>query len=145
MPTPKKFVYTVKFICGASEKMPREECEAVLGAATYCTEINIFNYNDEKKALIEKFVVPIVAGQFVAREPHIAKMIKGDKITLPPNTATMDDCCRISQMMKQPGTFKIGYLKIVSTVNLAVTAVYTASNKTGDVANLQVLPISAQL
>jgi hypothetical protein len=144
MPSPKTFVYNVKFVCGASEKMPREECEAVLGAATYCTEINIFNYNDDKKAQIEKFIVPIVTAQFVAREPHIAKMIRGDKITLPPNTATMDDCCRLSELMKQPNTFKIGYLKIVSTASLAVTAVYTTSNRAGEVESMQVLTINAQ-
>jgi hypothetical protein len=144
MPT-NKHVYCVKFVCGSLEKVVRNECDGVLGAGSYCTEINILNYNNEERALIEKFVIPIVSKELIAREPHIAKMIKGDKITLPPNTATMDDCCRISELMKESGTFKIGYLKIVSSIDLAVTAVYTAANRAGEAVSMQVLPVIGEL
>jgi hypothetical protein len=54
-------------------------------------------------------------------------------IRLPAHTATMDDCCRLQQLLfgaptAGPMPLTIGILEIVSTVDLAVTAVYTCGS-----------------
>jgi hypothetical protein len=51
---------------------------------------------------------------------------------LPGFSATMDDCCRIAEMLlgappSGPLPLTIGFLEIISPVELAVTAVYTVS------------------
>lgn len=46
--------------------------------------------------------------------------------------ATMDDCCRIADLLHMPPgstmPLMIGYLEILSTVELKVTAIYTATS-----------------
>ena len=53
---------------------------------------------------------------------------------LPPDTATMDDSFRIGELVygsppPQPLPLTIGYLEIVSTLPLAVDAVYTVTDR----------------
>ena len=61
---------------------------------------------------------------------------------LPPHTATMDDCCRLAELLKQPvslnGLLLIGFLEIISDVPLTVTAVYTASGLRDDAVSIDV-------
>jgi hypothetical protein len=125
------FSYSVKFVCGV-----QEECEcacAPVRPGAYATEINIYNYNP-REARIRKVIVPVVfAGAVLGREPQFAQAKAHDKIILPPRTATMDDCCRIGALLVggTPGAalpLTIGFLEIVSNQELAVSAVYTASD-----------------
>lgn len=129
------FSYSVKFVCGVQEAC---ECAcAPVRPGAYATDINIYNYH-ATEVRVEKFIVPLVfAGAVVGREPQIAQTKARDKIVLPPKTATMDDCCRIQSLLVggAPGAtlpLTIGFLEIVANQELAVSAVYTASDtKTG--------------
>ena len=125
------FSYSVKFVCGV-----QEECGcacAPVRPGAYATEINIYNYQP-REARIRKVIVPVVfAGAVLGREPQFAQAKAHDKIILPPRTATMDDCCRIGALLVggTPGAalpLTIGFLEIVSNQELAVSAVYTASD-----------------
>ena len=102
---------------------------------------NPYNYQPREVA-VRKVVVPVVlAGAAIGREPRWAESRRPDKIVLPPRTATMDDCCRIAALLigGQPsGTLPltVGFVEIISTEELAVSAVYTASDlKTGSLSN----------
>jgi hypothetical protein len=135
-----RYHYVVKYVCGQNE-VPGERCTPVR-PGRYSTEINIHNgYCSE--AVIEKHVVPVVLkGEAIAREPRIGKEMARDKIVLPPQTATMDDCCRLDELLKQPvtsdGPLNIGFLEIVSTVPVTVTAVYTATGLKDDAVSIDV-------
>lgn len=125
------FSYSVKFVCGVQEAC---ECAcAPVRPGAYATEINIYNYQP-REARIRKAIVPVVfAGAVLGREPQFAQAKAHDKIILPPRTATMDDCCRIGALLVggTPGAampLTIGFLEIVSNQELAVSAVYTASD-----------------
>jgi hypothetical protein len=126
------FSYSVKFVCGIQEECP---CACVpVRPGAYATEINIYNYHPTE-VRIRKHVVPIVfAGTVLGREPQFAQAKAQDKITLPPRTATMDDCCRIEGLLvggTPPGAtlpLTIGFLEIVANRELVVSAVYTASD-----------------
>ena len=139
-----RYHYTVKFVCGVNE-VPKEGCSPVR-SGRYATEINIYNGHCSD-AVIEKLITPVVLkGEPIGREPRIGKRMAQDKITLPPRTATMDDCCRIAELLKQPvtanGPLNIGFLEIVSNVPLTVTAVYTASNLREDTLSIDVEQIN---
>lgn len=135
------FSYAVKFVCGV-----QDACSCGCGPVVpgrYATEINIYNHNDQK-ASITKHVVPIViAGAAAGREPGTVRRGKADSIDLPPRTATMDDCCRLSELIfgaepdgQMPLT--IGYLEILSPIELNVTAVYTATGPDGQSISIDV-------
>lgn len=138
-----RYYYTAKFVCGVNET--KEGCSPVR-PGRYSTEINIYNGHCAE-AVIEKHVIPVVIkNEAIGREPHIAKELAKDKIVLPPNTATMDDCCRLAELLHLPvgsnGPLLIGFLEIVSTVPLTVTAVYTATGLTNDAVSIDVEQIA---
>ena len=124
-----RYHYVAKFVCGVNEASG-ERCSPVR-SGRYSTEINIYNGHCSD-AVIEKHITPVVLnGEPIGREPRVAKEVARDKIKLPPHTATMDDCCRLAELLKQPvtsnGPLLIGFLEIISDVPLTVTAVYTAA------------------
>lgn len=119
------------FVCGVEP-----ECACACGPVrpgSYATEINIYNHNAEKVA-IRKYVVPVVlAGAPAGREPRVVGRRAEDAIVLPPHSATMDDCCRLAELLLGAPAqgalpLTVGFLEIVSPVELSVTAVYTASS-----------------
>ncbi len=124
-----RYHYVAKFVCGVNE-VPDKGCSPVR-SGRYATEINIYNGHCSD-AVIEKHITPVVLrGEPIGREPRIAKEMARDRIQLPPHTATMDDCCRLAELLNQPvtlnGPLMIGFLEIISDVPLTVTAVYTAA------------------
>jgi hypothetical protein len=132
-----QYSYSVKFVCGVQgEDPPDRLCLPGVRPGIYATEVNIHNYHDEPVP-IEKFVLPLVVeGRPRGREPEFTKVSAQDQMTLPPNTATMDDCCRIAELLfGQPAPaglrLAIGLLEIVSPRELHVTAVYTVTNARG--------------
>jgi len=135
-----RYHYVAKFVCGVND-VAAEGCSPVR-SGRYATEINIYNgYCSD--AVIEKHVTPVVLkGEAIGREPRVAKEMARDRITLPPYTATMDDCCRLAELLKQPvtlnGPLTIGFLEIVSDVPLTVTAVYTATGLKDDAVSIEV-------
>src|SRR5258707_6530536 len=133
------FTYSVKIVCG---KQTGENCCCVAGTrpGLYATEVNIQNLN-LATALVVKFVQPLIKwSDVVAREPDVTDPTKLPKrqvedILLPPLAATMDDCCRIAEMLPPPSGepgLTIAILSIVSQVELSVSAVYTANPLSGD-------------
>lgn len=126
--------YSVKFLCGMQPATP---CIAApLRPGRYATEINIHNPG-AATARVRKRVVPLVlAGAALGREPRCAETKTSDAIILPPGSATMDDCCRIGELLAgagAPGALTVGILEIVSSAELAVTAVYTVTTPAGRV------------
>ena len=115
------FIYNVKFVCGQAQTK-----EFIVNPGIYTTEINILNFDNEKTAEILKLFIPVVLeNRAIAREPRSSKPLGKDAIKLPANSATMDDCLKITKALNAGSGLKIGFLKIESTLELAVTAVYT--------------------
>jgi hypothetical protein len=124
------FSYSVKFICGVQNAPTEKQSCSVVRQGAYATEINIHNFNRREEAKIEKRALLLVHNDSpVGREPRFAKPQPFAEITLPPDTATMDDCCGFAEKLKlTPGHITIGFLEIVSNVELNVVAVYTATD-----------------
>jgi hypothetical protein len=124
------FVYSAKFVCG---EQPTCGCEcALVQPGWYATEINIHNFGIQEVAVEKRFIPVVLAGAPAGREPHVAGIRAEDKIVLPPLTATMDDCCRIRELLfggeaASPMPITIGFLEISSSGPIAVTAVYTTT------------------
>lgn len=128
----RRYSYSVKYVIGMQERI---ECNSKLpvNAGNYTTEINIHNYQ-QKEAVIEKHIVPLIQqNEAVGREPRYSKVTANDTIVLPPHTATMDDTYRLSELLYKNDPpckipLHIGFLHIISSIELSVTAVYTASD-----------------
>jgi len=141
------FSYSVKFVCGTASKC---DCECgPVRPGVYATEINIHNFHDAEAAL-QKFVIPVVlAGAAAGREPKFAGRKATDRILLPAHTATMDDCCRLAELLlgappSGPLGLTIGFLEIVSPVELSITAVYTATDAESKSISIDVEQIDAR-
>lgn len=136
-----RYSYSVKYVCGVQKD--GEPADTVLRPGVYATDINIHNPHD-REVTVRKFVLPLVhRGVVRGREPDFTGVRAHDAIVLPPNTATMDDCHRIAQLLfggqpPNPLPLMIGFLEIVSPVPLAVDAVYTASGHEGEVVSIDV-------
>ena len=98
------FAYSVKIVCG---KQTETNCCCVAGArpGVYATEVNIQNLN-LVPAPVVKLVIPLInSGAVVAREPNVADPFAlpgraiAEAVRLPPLGATMDDCCRIAELL----------------------------------------------
>ena len=146
------FVYSVKIVCG---KQTETNCCCVAGTrpGLDATEVNIQNLNLER-ALVLKFVQPLISlGAVVAREPNVTdpKTIPArqvEDIILPPLAATMDDCCRIAEMLPAPSgetPLTIAILSIASPLELSVSAVYTANPLNGDGISIDVEYVPSRL
>jgi hypothetical protein len=133
------FAYSVKIVCG---KQAGENCCCVAGTrpGLYATEVNIQNLNFQPSFVL-KFVQPLIhLGAVLAREPDVTDPTKLSKrqveeLILPPLAATMDDCCRIAEMLPPASgetPLTIAILSIVSQLELSVSAVYTANPLSGD-------------
>jgi hypothetical protein len=134
------FSYSVKFVCGVADA---EHGEGVVRPGVYSTEINVHNYNDVKVAVRKNLLPLVFDGKARGREPEYVKVEAQDRIVLPPNTATMDDCLRIDTLLyagppPQPLPLMIGYLEVVSTRPLAVDAVYTVGDRGGRTVSIDV-------
>ena len=127
---PSEFVYSAKFICG---ELPDCGCECTsVQPGRYATEINIHNFGIKEVAIQKRFIPLALAGAAVGREPRVVAAHAEDKIVLPPQTATMDDCCRIAERLfggeaASPVPITIGFLEITASGPIAVTAVYTTT------------------
>jgi hypothetical protein len=127
---PAAFVYSAKFVCG---EQPACGCDcAPVQPGRYAVEINIHNYGIKEVAIQKRFIPVVLAGAPAGREPRVVAPRVEDRIVLPPQTATMDDCCRIVDLLfggnaAGPIPITIGFLEITSNGPIAVTAVYTAA------------------
>ena len=99
------FAHSVKIVCG---KQTKKNCCCVAGTrpGVYATEVNIQNLDlGPRPALVVKAVLPLInSGAVVAREPNVAEAPtfpdrRVEVVQLPPLGATMDDCCRIAELV----------------------------------------------
>lgn len=133
-PCSKTYTYSVKFVCGMNKKTTVDFSQVLRGA--YSTEINIHNVSNLIAPLQKRLLVLVKDGLALGREPKSVGVTAVDAITLPPDWATMDDCQRIGELVyqMQPGLpftsmpLTIGFLEIISPVELRVDAVYTTQN-----------------
>lgn len=146
-PCAANYSYSVKFVCGTQAEC---DCECTpVQPGRYSTEINIHNYSLKEVEVQKRFIPVVLAGAPAGREPLVAKVRAEDKILLPAQTATMDDCCRIAALLfggepSSPMPLTIGILEITANADLAVTAVYTTSSlKAGSGISIAVEQIKA--
>jgi len=144
--------YGVKFLCGyvkeASPGVVPLTPSATLRPGIYATEVNILNYH-EFAITVHKYLYPLIRKtEAIGREPNFVKRNAEDAITLPGRTATFDDCFRLHELLHEgPMTdepLSIGFLEIVSPVELNVTAVYTANDLRGISVNLEVIQVNGK-
>jgi hypothetical protein len=131
---PPEYVYAVKYVCGVS---PDCGCsEGPVRPGRYATDINIHNPGRVTAALDKSLTPVVTAGIGVGREPRRGTPAARDRIKLAPHEATMDDCKRLAELhygapAEGQLPLTIGFLEIVSTQELVVTAVYTATSPEG--------------
>jgi hypothetical protein len=131
--------YAAKFVCGfqginAAGTAPGEP---VVKPGNYASEINIHNPAYKDVPLRKKFLV-LVRGQEAIREPNARGPLTVTKMILLPDYAMMDDCNNLwtyiyGAPLPSPMPVFIGYLVILSPLELDVDVVYTA-NAPGDLA-----------
>jgi hypothetical protein len=143
------FIYGVKFICGVQPNDCSCAC-APVRPGSYSTEINILNPTGKPAPVLTRPVPLVVAGAASGREPRFNGPGKPSVMTLPAHGASMSDCCRILELIlgavpAAPVPLTIGFLEIVSTVELDVTAVYTASVAAGATPSLVMNRIASRL
>ncbi len=143
-----KYTYAVKFVCGTQAAGCGCGCGPVR-PGTYATEINILNPKCKEAAIVKRVVPLVFAGVATGREPAVANARATEEIVLPSGAATMDDCCRIAELLyggsgsAMPLT--VGFLEIVSDVELHVSAVYTSSDPQGTGLSFEVQTIPGML
>src|ERR1700732_888983 len=96
------FIYSVKFVCGTQNlpATPVPVCTPVR-VGLYSTEINIHNFNPQTEAVIQKRAMVLIHNDAPdGREPRFVRARPFDQITLPPDSATMDDCCGLSERLQ---------------------------------------------
>ncbi len=122
--------YSVKFVCGAAQTSPREIPTVEPGF--YATEINIHNYRPEPVDIRKQVLFLVQDNEAVGREPNFVEVGGQDGISLPPNTATMDDCLRIREIAGvDTSNLTIGFLVLQSTQEINVDAVYATAGGDG--------------
>lgn len=107
----------------------------------YATQISIHNYSGETVE-IRKHIIPVVlTGGLVGREPKVAKTRAEDLIKLPPHTATMDDCCSITELLFGAHTdaLTIALLEIIASRDVYVSSIYTTTT------SVNVQPVTGRL
>lgn len=125
--TSKTLRYSVKFVCGTQH----ESCGcAPVRPGGYATQISIHNHSNEPVGVRKRFIPLVLAGAALGREPKIGTTRAEDGVQLPPHTATMDDCCRIAELLfgappDGDGALTIGILEIIASRAVGVTAIYT--------------------
>jgi len=129
--------YAAKFVCGyqsptlaTGKPVPGEP---VVKPGNYATDINIQNPNFKVVPLTKRIIV-LVDGDVVRREPISVGSSASDAIELQGDFATLDDCNKLwlkthpqTTVLPTPMSLFIGYLVILSPLDLNVNAVFTAN------------------
>jgi len=136
--------YAVKFVCGFQPPLQQDPAgtpwygEPVVKAGNYATEINIHNPNYKVVPMRKKFILLVETKedgtQTVFREPQSTGPRAFMNMELGPDYATMDDCYNLYKIIFQndppfglPMPLMVGYLVVLSPINLDIDVVYTAS------------------
>jgi hypothetical protein len=126
--------FSVKFVCGLQPKASAASVgEPLVKPGNYATEINIHNYNYRPDIIRQKFLV-FANGTTEIQEPVPALPTPFLSFDMPPDGGLMVSCNRIFQFLNPnvpviptPLPLMIGYLVVLSPLDLDVQAVYTAS------------------
>jgi hypothetical protein len=147
----ERWSYGVKFLCGYVKETPPGVVPltpaATLRPGIYSTEVNILNYHIGAVTIHKYLYTLMRQTEPVGREPRSVGRRGEDAITLPPKSATFDDCFRIHEILHEsPGDepLSIYFLEIVSPVELTVTAVYTANDLRGTSVALDVVQVEGK-
>jgi hypothetical protein len=121
------YIFSAKFVCGRQDS---DDPKQAVRPGIYATEINIHNYNATEVSIRQPVIPLLVNGDAIGREPNAGKVQGEDGIVLLPDTATMDDCARITELLHlPPDAHVIGFLELISTHDLNVEAVYTVEGR----------------
>jgi len=132
--------YAAKFVCGFQDINTAGVAapgEPVVKPGNYASEINIHNPNYRPVPLRKKFLVLVnqqnPQNPLIVREPNQVEPMRIITMTLFQDYATMDDCNNLwhltypSAALPSPMPVFIGYLVILSPLELDVDVVYTAN------------------
>jgi len=136
----KTLHYSVKFVCGTQP----EACGcSPVQPGRYATQVSIHNVGQAAVTVRKRFIPLVLAGAPLGREPRFGTSRAEDGIELPPHTATMDDCCRIGELLfgAPVDALTIGILEITATRDVAVTAIYTTGATGIDVVPVHGRPV----
>ncbi|MEX3944868.1 trypsin-like peptidase domain-containing protein [Paraburkholderia sp. BR10937] len=129
------FMYSVEFLCGEQH----DDCCgcAPVRPGHYSTEINIHNWQDKAAPVVKRVIPLVLAGAVKGREPQFSAAATLETLLLPAHHATMDDCCRLAELLlgappAQALPLTTGILEIASTVELSVSAIYTVTDLQGN-------------
>src|SRR5262245_3080822 len=128
------FQYSVKFVCGLQRAHnPPQPGEPAVKPGNYATEINIHNIQFSQQPVIKNLVILVRDGEPIGREPNAQPPTPFLVVPVPPRNAMMDDCNQLWAMANpgggappNPMPLLIGYLSIITLVEIDVDAVYTA-------------------
>ncbi|HEY6547150.1 MAG TPA: hypothetical protein VI589_04560 [Vicinamibacteria bacterium] len=134
--TPPLFQYSVKFVCGLQRLHgPNLPGEPAVKPGNYATEINIHNIQFSAQPVFKSVVLVVKDGEPIGREPRVQPPTPFVAVAMPPRNAMMDDCNQLWDMAfpggaapPNPMPLTIGYLSIISRVDIDVDAVYTAKS-----------------
>jgi hypothetical protein len=142
----KMYSYSVKFICGVQNAPTKGQRCTSVRQGSYATEINIHNFHRDEVAKIEKRAILLIHNDSpVGLEPHVVRAQPFAEVDLPPQSATMDNCCGFADKLKiDPGRLTLGFLEFVSVVELVVVALYTATDLNSGSISIQVETISGR-
>lgn len=124
----RKFIYVARFVCGQVDPC---DCGCLpLASGSYATAILIHNCSLKTVEVVKRFVPVVIAGTAIAREPNTAAPRAEDRLILPPQAATMDDCCAIVERLlgwEGGGSHPVfaGVVEITASADVAVSTVYT--------------------
>lgn len=132
-----RWSYAAKFVCGYQPPIPTQPGqtlrETVVKPGNYATDINIHNPHYRPVRLDKKLIVMVQNGDPVANEPQSVQPRKVFSMTLERDFATMDDCNNLWKLLDVTAvpappapSLTVGYLVILSPLELDVDVVYTA-------------------
>lgn len=123
-----RFIYVARLVCGLVEPCG---CGCLpVAAGSYATTIIIHNYSLKAVEVVKRFVPVVLAGAAIAREPRSAGPRAEDRVVIPAQTATMDDCCAlVDKFLGGPAEGShpvvVGLIEITASADVAVSAFYT--------------------
>ena len=121
-------------VCG--EQRRDDRCVTVL-PGRYATAVTLHNIGCEDASIRKAFIPVLMDREPFGREPSFAEPRAKDEIVLPPGMVTMDDCCRINELLfgdPNAGQQVFGVLELRSDVELVVEATYTSGFREGGAA-----------
>jgi hypothetical protein len=137
--------YPVKFICGQQVKTEKEVTTFRPGC--YATDINILNYQGTPITVYKNMFILIDNGKILGRENSKVRCLYQDQIVLN-KEATFDDCYHLAEIAGQQnptlGPISMGFLEIISPIEIHITVVYTVTDDQNLSTDIEVVTIQGK-